>query len=87
MQEEIDRDTDRALCDAGYMSVSEYVRKHMPKEEITGLEIDPNNKIIYTYIGIDDNVDMAYYIYDPETDNHHKVSKEKYEEVMRNVHE
>lgn len=49
-------------------------------------------KLIYTYIGIDTingNDDVAltsYYIYDPATDKHHKVSKEKYEEVMRNAH-
>lgn len=55
------------------------------QEEINRIEIDPNEKIIYTYIGINDNVDCAYYIYDPSTDKHHKVSKEKYEEVMKNA--
>ena len=59
----------------------------MMTEEITGLEIDPNNKIIYTYIGMDFGSDdhTAYYIYDPATDRHHKVSNEKYEEVMKNA--
>lgn len=55
------------------------------QEEINRIEIDHNEKIIYTYIGINDNVDCAYYIYDPSTDKHHKVSKEKYEEVMKNA--
>ena len=57
------------------------------QEEITGIEINPTEKIIYTYIGIDDGIETAYYIYDPETDKHYKVTKEKYEEVMRNAHE
>ncbi len=43
-------------------------------------------KTIYTYIGFDlgQGDETGYYIYDPETDKHYKVSKEKYDEVMKN---
>lgn len=44
-----------------------------------------NEKIIYTYIGFDDGLETAYYIYDPATDKHHRVSKEKYDKVMKNA--
>ena len=42
---------------------------------------------IFTYIGLDlakpDSDHNAYYIYDPRTNKHHSVSKEKYDEVMK----
>lgn len=45
-------------------------------------------KIIYTYFGLDYGTDhgTAYYIYDPETGKHHQITKEQYEEVMKNAH-
>jgi hypothetical protein len=44
-------------------------------------------KTIFTYIGFDMGVEdeTGYYIYDPRTDKHHRVSKEKYDEVMKNA--
>ena len=49
------------------------------------LQQERSVKTIYTYIGIDEDGCGAYFIYDPETDKHYPVSKEKYEEVMKNV--
>ncbi len=48
-------------------------------------EVTPNT--IYTYIGfaIGEEDETGYYIYDPRTDKHHRVSKEKYDEVMKNA--
>ena len=49
------------------------------------LQQEKSVKIIYTYVGMDEDGCGAYFIYDPETDKHHPVSKEKYEEVMKNA--
>lgn len=43
---------------------------------------------IFTYIGFNratEGADDAYWIYDPRTNKHHEVSKEKYDEVMKNA--
>lgn len=45
---------------------------------------------IFTYIGFDlakeGSDHSAYFIYDPRTDKHHEISKEKYDEVMKHAH-
>lgn len=43
---------------------------------------------IFTYISFNRDIEGAddtYWIYDPRTNKHHEVSKEKYEEVMKNA--
>lgn len=48
--------------------------------------ITPNT--IFAYIGFNRGIegeDDKYYIYDPRTDKHYEVSKEKYEEVTKNA--
>ncbi len=40
---------------------------------------------IYTYIGMDFgyNDKTSYWIYDPRTDEHHEITKEEYDRVMK----
>lgn len=53
------------------------------------MEKEMTANTIFTYIGIDpakEGTDISsYWIYDPRTDKHYEVSKEKYDEVMKNV--
>lgn len=64
----------RALCEAGYMPLKDYINM-------------VTKDTIFTYIGIDLGTEdkTTYWIYDPRTDKHYEVSKEKYDEVMKNV--
>jgi hypothetical protein len=47
-------------------------------------------KLVYLYMGIDrakeGNDISAYFLYDPATDIHHEIDKEKYEKVLRNAY-
>lgn len=40
---------------------------------------------IVTYVAFDPDNGDKHYIYDPRTDKHHEVSKEKYDEVMKHA--
>lgn len=40
---------------------------------------------IFTYIAFDVDKEDAYYIYDPRIGKHYEISKDKYDEVMKNV--
>lgn len=51
------------------------------------MEKEMTKDTIFTYIGIDDNIDTAYFIYDPRTNKHHQISKDKYDEVMKYANE
>lgn len=47
--------------------------------------IDYDKNTIFTYIAFDPEAGDKFYIYDPRTNKHHEVSKEKYDEVMKNA--
>lgn len=51
------------------------------------MEKEVTKDTIFTYIGFDfgKEDETTYWIYDPRTDKHHEVSKEKYDEVMKYV--